>query len=289
MTHVTEHAQAAEAARADVEFNHTGSLGVAVLVGLLLVVSARIGAATLLAAVAVVQALIAVAWVFGTRLPGRRGALVLAALAAAGADVAVSVWPHSKLDTLLAVLGLAMPALFVHQLTRGAARVRIVESLAAIATLVLAEVALPALVQLRHEFGGPTLGGVVVSTVATAAAGALVVGYLVDLVATAPRFDPHVPRGLIAVVASAGLGGSVGYLMLQADRYPQFAAGRGAFVGASVGALVALFAVGMAFVEYGVPMPEAGLSRRIRPVLSVVMSLSFLAPVAFLLCLAIRA
>ncbi|MGH8961003.1 MAG: hypothetical protein ACRDWT_07315 [Jatrophihabitantaceae bacterium] len=276
----------------EVELNHTGSLAVAVLVGLAVALAARLGATALLVALAAVQALLAFAWVFGTRLPGRKGALVVAALAAAGADVAVSVWPHGRLGTLLAVLGLAVPAMFIHQLGRGAARVRVVESLGGIGLLVLAEVALPSLLQLRHEFGAN--GGHVAAGVVAAAAGALVVGYLVDLLAPTPRFDPEVPRGLLAVLASAGLGGSLGYLLLQSDRFTDFIDGRGAFIGASVGALVALFAVCVAFIEHNVPMPDdssrgAGFARRIRPVLGVVMPLSLLAPVAFLLCLAIRA
>jgi hypothetical protein len=269
------------------ELNHTGSLAVAVLVGVGVVACARAGATALLVAVAVVQALLAFAWVFGTRLPGRKGAIVIAALAAGGADVAVSVWPSGRLGTLLAVLGLAIPAMFVHQLMRGAARVRVVESLGGIALLVLAEVALPSLVQLRHEFGAN--GGHVAAGVSAAALGALVVGHLVDLIAPTPRFDPDVPRGLLAVLASAGLGGSLGYLLLQSDRYTDFIDGRGAFIGASLGALVALFAVGVAFVESNTPIPPESFARRIRPVLGVVVPFSLLAPVAFLLCLAIRA
>lgn len=280
-------ASAGPAAPDDTELNRTGSLAVAVLVGVGLLVTARVGATALLAAVAVTQALLALAWVFGTRLPGRKGALVIAALAAGGADVAVSVWPGSRLGTLLAVLGLAVPVMFVHQLSRGAARVRVVESLGAIALLVLAEVCLTALLQLRHEFGAN--GGQVSAGVIAAATGALVVGYLVDLIAPAPRFDPEVPRGLLGVIASAGLGGSLGYLLLQSDRYPDFIDGRGAFVGAALGALVALFAVGAAFIEQNVPLPEQALPRRVRPVLATVVPLSLLAPVAFLLCLAVRA
>ena len=46
---------------------------------------------------------------------------MIAGLAAAASDVAVSVWPHGRLGTLLPVFGLAVPAMFVHQLARGAA------------------------------------------------------------------------------------------------------------------------------------------------------------------------
>jgi hypothetical protein len=271
----------------EVELNHLGSLGVVLLVGSGLIWAARTSAVALLIAIAVVQALVAFAWVFGTRMPGRRGALVIATLAAAGADVAVSIWPHGRLGTLLVVFGLALPVMFVHQLMRGAARVRIVESLGGVAMVVVAVVALTALLQLRHEFSTSTVGGKVVSGVIAAAAGALIVGYLVDLVMPAPRFDPGVARGLLAVVASAGLGGSVGHLMLKDGS--DFLDGRGTFAGAALGAVVAFFAVATAFIEYATPVPEDGFSPRMRPVLSALLPLSLLAPVAFLLCLAIRA
>lgn len=279
-------APVSDGAGQEVELDHLGSLAVTVLTGALLIGAARTSAVALLVAVAVVQAMLALAWVFGTGLPGRKGALVIAALAAGGADVTVSLWPSGRLGTLLIVFGLAIPVMFVHQLMRGAARVRIVESLGGIALIVVAVVALPALIQLRHEFIGPTLGGRVVAGVVAAAAGALVVGYLVDLVFAAPRFDPAVARGLLAVIASTGLGGSIGHLMLRSDA--EFLDGRGAFAGAALGALIAFLAVGVAFIERSAPVPQHGLARRVRPVLSSLLPLSLLAPVAFVLCLAIR-
>jgi hypothetical protein len=197
------------------------------------------------------------------------------------------VGPHGRLGTLLAVFGLAIPVMFVHQLARSAARVRVTDSLGAIAFGVLAVVALPALVQLRHEFTPPSVGGRVVAAVAASAAAALVVGYLVDLVMPAPRFDPAVPRGLLAVVASAGVAGSIGHLVLHAST--GFPNGRGAFVGAAVGAIAAFLAIAAAFVERSTPVPAGGFARRLRPVFAAAVPIALLAPVAFLLCLAVRA
>lgn len=259
----------------------------ALLVGALLVLTARAGAAALLVAVAIVQALIAVVWVYGVGLLGKIGALVLAALAAAGADITASVWPHGQLGTLLIVLALAIPAMIVHQLARGAARVRLIDSLGAIALLVVAEVALPALLQLRHEFTDSASGGDVVAAAIAAAAGGLVVGYLVDLVVPAPRFDADVPRGLLAVIASALCGAAVGYLMLRS--VTEFIGGRGAFAGAALGAVVAFLAVGTSFTEHSCARPASAVGLRLRPLLSVVLPLAMLAPVAYILCLAIRA
>lgn len=282
--------EAAAAAPPELAWNHTGSLAVAILVGAALGITARAGATALLVAIAAVQALLALSWVYGTRVRGRRGAVLIAGLAAAGADVCVSLWPHSRLGTLLIVFALAVPVLFVHQLTRGAARTRVVESLGAVAVLVLAEAALPALLQLRHEFGPDAdAGGQVVSGIAAVVAGALAIGYVVDLLVPAPRFDPAVPRGLLAVLASTGLGGSLGYLLLQSDTLRSLHAGRGAFLGAALGALVALLAVGAAFVEHAAGTDGTAPLPRLRPVLAVLVPVAVLAPVAFLLALAIRA
>ncbi|MDP9091585.1 MAG: hypothetical protein M3N95_01195 [Actinomycetota bacterium] len=274
-----------EAPEPEVELNLLGSLAVVLVVGVGLVFAARAGALALLIAVAVVQALLAVAWIFATSMPGRIGGLFVAAGAAAGSDLAVSIWPHSRLETLLAVFALAIPLMFVHQLSRGAARVRIVESLSGVAMLVAAVTAVPALLQLRHEFAPSSAGAHVVAGVTEAAAGALIVGYLVDMIMPAPRFDAAIGRGLLAVVAAAGLGGSVGHLAITGGA--QFHGARGAFIGAALGALVGLLAVAVAFVEFASP-PAGGLALRARPVLSALLPLSLIAPIAFLLCLAIR-
>ena len=276
----------APSATDDERYNYTGSAAVAIVVGLGVGLSARSSAVALLAAVAVVQAVLALAWVYGLDLPGRRGALVIAAMASAAADTVTSVWPHGRLGALLAVFGLAMPVLFLHQLSRGAVRLNVLASLGGLAMLVLAEVGLPALVQLRHEFVVAHTGGQVVFGVMLAGAGGLVVGFLVDMIVTVPRFDPDVPRGLLGLLASAGFGGSAGYLTLRHSA--EFFGGRGAFAGAAVGAVAGLFAVAVSFAEHGAPLAEHGFARRVRPLLGVLVPLAFLAPIAFLLCLAIR-
>jgi len=270
----------------EVDLSLLGTLVAALVVGAALAGTARAGAVALLVAVAAAQAVLAVAWVYGTEMPGRKGALILAAMAATAADVTVSVWPHGRLGALLAVLGLAIPVMFVHQLARGAVRSQVVSSLSAVAVLVLCEVSLPALLQLRHEFGAGSSAGRVASAAAAALAGALVVGCLVDVLLPAPRFDPAVSRGLLGLVASAGLGGSLGYLLLHDTA--AFPHGRGLFVGAALGALAGLVAVATAFVLHTTAVPAAATGRRLRPVLAGVFPLAVLAPVAFLICLAIR-
>jgi hypothetical protein len=268
-------------------YNFLGGAAIAVVAGVALAVTGRTSPAALLVAVAVLQALLAAAWPLGLAVPGRKGAVVVAAMAAAGADAVVWTWPAGRLGTLLAVLGLAVPVLYVHQLARGAARVRALESLGGLAILVFSEVALPTLLQLRHEFAGTGTGADAVVAVVAASAGALAVGYLADLVYAGPRFDARVPRGLLAIVLATAAGAAIGALVLR--QASEFVGGRGAFTGAALGVLSALFAVAVAFVERDVPLAESGFARRARPVLATLVPLSLLAPLGFLLCLAIRA
>lgn len=274
-----------EDALTEVELALSVTLAAALIVGGGLVGAARAGAVTLLIGVAVAQTLFAAAWVFGTVMPGRRGALVIAVLTAAGADVTVSVWPHGRLGTLLPVFGVAIPAMFIHQLVRGAARVHIVSSLSATALLVLAEVSFAALPQLRHEFGTKH-GGAVAAAAIAALAAALVIGCLVDLLLPAPRFDPAVGRGLLALIASTGLGGSIGYLMLRDQ--PAFTDSRSTFTGAALGALAGLVAIATAFILHTTPQPPTETGRRLRPTLGALLPIAVLGPAAFLLCLALR-
>ena len=258
----------------------------AVVLGAGLAFAARHSALTLLIAVAVAQALLALVWVFGTAMPGRWGGLVIATLASAGADVAVSVRPHERLGVLLTVLGLVIPAIFIHQLARGAARVQVVTSMGAVALLAVAEVALAALPQTRHEFTPADAGGKVVAAVVASIAVALAVGFVVDTLLPVPRFDQDVARGLLALVVSAAAGAGVGYLMLHSQQ--RFGDARGAFVGAALGVLAALVSVACSFVLYTTPVPGARWAARLRVAVTALLPIAVLAPPAFLLCLAVR-
>lgn len=267
--------------------SRVAGLVVAIVFGGGLTAAARSGGVALLVAVAVVQAVLIVSWAVSVALPGARGSIAVAAAAAGASDFAVSYWPHGRLGTLLPVLGLAVPVMFAHQLARGAARVKLVASLSGVALIVTAVVALPALVQLRHEFAPASLGDHVAAAVAGAAAAGLVAGHLVDMVVPAPRFDPAVPRGALALLAAAVVGGSVSYLILRSEA--EFVDGRAAFVGLASGVLAGLFAIAGSFVVHGLPPRATAWAPRLRPVVAVLLSLCILAPEAFLLCLAIRA
>ena len=265
------------------QIDHASGAVVAILAGALLAICAHLGALALLIAVAVVQGALIGAWILGTGLPGRIGAAIMAAMAAAAADTVVSVWPHGQLGELLPVLGLMLPAAFVHQLTRGVVRNRVVESLSDISVLIVAVVALAALIQLRHE----ALPPLTAYAVTLAVAAALTVGHFVDLLLPAPRFDADVRRGLPAVVAGALVSALV--IQLELGSELDFSGGRALFLGAAIGVIVALFAVGSGFIQVASSLPRTGRAVRLQPVFGTLLPIALVAPVAYLLCLAIHA
>jgi len=223
--------------------NHLQLAVLSGLLGAILAAGAHFGPTPLLVAVAIVQAVLIPCWVFGTGLPGRIGALLLGTLAAAGADAATVHWHESGYSPVLGVLGVAIPLMFVHQLTRGVVRTRVVESMAAIAVLVIGVVALAGLLVLRRQGSGETI---TVALLAAVAVG-LVVDHLTDAVLPAPRFDPAMDRGLPGVLAGVVAGGLMGLLLLRQDI--DFAGGRGPFLGAAVAAVACLLSIGASFAE----------------------------------------
>jgi hypothetical protein len=197
----------------------------------------------LLIAIAIVQAVLIPSWVLGGGLPGRIGALLLGGLAAAGADAATTHWPNSGYSPVLGVLAVAIPLMFAHQLTRGVVRTRVVESMAGIAVLVIAVVALAGLIVLRRQGNGETITLALIGAIGAG----LVVNHLTDAVLSAPRFDPIIDRGLPAVLAGLLVGGLVGLLALRRDI--DFAGGRSAFFGAAVAGVACLLSIGASFAE----------------------------------------
>lgn len=220
----------------------------------------------------------------GAAVPGRIGTALVGAAAAAGADIAASVRPHDALAPMLVVLGLTIPAMFIHQLTRGVVRGYVVESVSGIAVVVVAVVALSALLQLRHEFDGArmTEAAVVVAGVAVALA------YLVDLVWSRPRFDPQVPRGLTGVVVGIAGATAAGVLVLRAlTQYGNLIA---ALLCGIIAAVAALVSVSASMISAGIAVGTAravpgGVVERLRPVALAILPLALVAPVAYLLLL----
>ena len=211
------------------------------LAGGLLAAGNDLGSAALIAAVGVLQAVLIGAWVFGTGLPGRIGALLMGVAASAAADLLVLRYHQHGYQPILGVLGVAIPVMFIHQLTRGVVRSRVVESLADITVLLLAVTAVAGLVLLRYEGNGQRE----VLTVVAAMTAGLLVDHLTDLVAPAPRFDPQVDRGLPGVVLGIAAGAAMGMLLLRHDL--DFGGGRAAFAGGAIAAVASLLSIGASF------------------------------------------
>jgi len=119
-----------------------------------LAVASYFGPAAMIGAVAIVQAVLVVTWVFGTALPGRIGALILGVSASGAGDFVATRYHSDGYAPLLGVLGVGIPLMFVHQLTRGVVRTRVVESLADITVLVVACVATTGFILLRYQSNG---------------------------------------------------------------------------------------------------------------------------------------
>lgn len=248
----------------------TALVAVAVTAGL--AVATRHGTAGMLAGVGAVQALLAPAWLLGTGVPGRRGGIVLGLATAAAADALLVADGRTSLAVLVGVLALAVPALLVHQLTRGV--VRVTESLSGLGLLVTAQVALAGCLALARAPDGARL----VSAVVVSAGAGLAVARLVDAAVPAPRFAGDVPYGLPAVLAAVAAGAVAGVLHVPGAE--RLGAAGGAALGAVVAGLAALLAVGVGYLER--------TDRRAAPAyLGVALPVALAAPAGYLLALTV--
>jgi hypothetical protein len=249
----------------------------AVVVGVVVTAGAALaGRAGVVAGVALAQAGLVPAWVSALRRPGRIGSLLVGAGAAAAADAVLVVKDRTSPAALLGVLGLAVPALVVHQLTRGVVRVRVTESLAGVATVVAAGVALATPVALARAVDGPRLVG----AVALAAAAGLAAARLTDAAAPVPRITAGLPHGLLALLAAA-LAGAAAAAATAGGPLPAAAA---AGVGALVAAVAALAAVGTGFALAAVPDRPPVLAAAY---LSAVLPFALALPVGYLAVLSV--
>jgi len=149
-----------------------------------------------------VQLFFVLSWTVALRPPGPWVVTVVGLAAAAGADLA-AVLPA---EASLAPLGYVTVAGFVFgvlgQLLRGAGRQGVTESLGATLAVVVGVVAFASLLVLdRHPMGTRSIVACL-----SAAAVALVVARLADVVLPVPRTSPEVPRGTIGVILGAMTG-----------------------------------------------------------------------------------
>ena len=253
---------------------------ISAMTGAALLAGSYIGHAGLLVAAAVVQTALVFSWVLGTALPGRIGAIILGVLAAAGADAAVSRWHDSGFGPVLGLLGLAVPAMFIHQLTRGVVRIRVLESMSDITVLLVAVVSVAGLLLLRRQGDGETTTPAVIAAITAA----LTAAHLTDSLLARPRFDPTVERGVAGVVAGVVVAAAVGVLWLRS--VIGFTGARSAFVAATIGGLSCLISVGVSFAGSHAGFDAGGRRPavpRLRPIASVLLTVGLGAPLGYVL------
>jgi hypothetical protein len=229
------------------------------LVGVALVVGCRLGTVPTVVAVAVIQTVLVLTWVSGFAVPGRVGALLLGLAASAGADAVLVRWNSTGYEPVLAVLGLALPAMFGHQLLRGVMRARVVESLSDIAVLLLGVTSLSGLIVLRYQDDGRTL----VTAIVAATAAGLFVDQLTDIGLPVLRFDAAVRRGLPGVLLGAVAGGALAAVVLR--HLIDFTHLRAAFAGAVTAVVACLLSVGTSFAGASTTFSPAPAPVPMRP------------------------
>lgn len=258
-----------------------GNLGAAVVAAVVtvaLVVPALFGARGLAAAIGVLQVLLVYAWVMGTAMPGRIGALLIGVGAAAGFDYVVYRHPVDGVGPIVDVFAVVFVAVIVHQLSRGVVRVRVAESIAHVCLVSAALAAFTGLIALRGSTHGETLLSVSVTAIGLA----MVAGHLVDAVAPVPRFDRDVEHGLLAVVVSTAVGAGVGYLRVsQSDLTIEPTSG--ALLGGALGLVSALVGVAVAYICEASNPRRAPFGGFTLPYLRAAVPFALTAPVAFLL------
>jgi hypothetical protein len=225
---------------------HLGAAALAAVVCPALVVAAHVSRLGLLAGLGALQALLVLAWVLGTGLPGRIGGLLIGAAVAGGADAVLHLRDRASLSGLLGVLGLTVPALLLHQLSRGVVRVRVTESMSGVAALSAAGASAASYLALARAVEGTRL----VSAALAAAGVGLVAGRLIDIALPVPRFTAEVPYGLLAVGASIALGATTGAAHSLGAR--QLEIGEGALLGAGTAGVAALVAVAVGYIGQAV-------------------------------------
>ena len=227
-----------------------------------------------LAAVVLLQLVLVAAWVVATGIRGFVGSLALGVLAAVGADLAMVLPARPELDGLLVVLGLGFLATVVHQMTRPAPRRYLVASLAGVVLLICSVSALAVLLAVGRLQDGPRS----LETAVLVVGAALLVGHLVDLVLPRPQIAAGVPRGLLGVVLAVLA--AVVVALLRRDGGTLLASMSAATLGASLGGVAALMALGASYV-----VAERGAASWSLPVVQAVLPLAAAAPVAYALVL----
>ncbi|HEY9389401.1 MAG TPA: hypothetical protein VIR27_06465 [Mycobacteriales bacterium] len=263
--------------QAEARSSNLGAAVVAAALTVALVLPPQAGRIGVVAALAVVQVLLVYAWVVGTAMPGRIGALLLGIGTALACDALVYRFPHEGLGPIMYAYAGTFVLAIVHQLSRGVVRVRVTESVAHVCLLSAGAVALTGYLAVQNAVGATLLSAAVSATGL-----AVVAGLLVDTVLPVPRFDTGVDHGLLGVLAATAVGAGVGWLRIgQAGLSTDPVVG--AVFGGGLGLLAALVGIGVAYVCESASPRRAPFGGLTLPYLRAALPFALTAPVAFVL------
>lgn len=257
-----------------------GSVATSVLTSVvagLLVLASLAGREVLAGAVFPLQAALVVGWLAALGVEAALGGAVIGLAAAAVADALMAAGPTDA-RRLVAVVSVGLLIAMAHQLLRRDGRPGLTASLTATVSVVALVCALAALPALRAAAGGNSA----VRAALTAAAGAVLVAWLCDLVAPRPALSGVARRGWVGVVlgmaVAAGIGAGIG--SARDDLGP----GHGAILATAVAAvaLAASIAVDLGRADLaGHPPPgRRRVGAGLLP-LAVVLPITASAPVAY--------
>ena len=251
------------------------ALAVAALVAL----PAAAGSSGRLAAVALLQAALVVAWSFATSRADLVGSLLFGAAAAAAADLVMEVPDRPTVGGLVVVLGLGVPVAVLRQMFRRP-REALVASLAGSVLLLCA---LCSFAVLLRELGGAE--GARLSASSLIAVGAAVVSaHVVDLLLPRPQIAYGVPRGLLALVVAVLAAGAVTWFRRRPeDLFDTLGA---AIYGGIVGAVAVLVSLAASYIVVQADRSARDPRRRGRwalPIIQALLPVAACAPIALAL------
>jgi hypothetical protein len=235
------------------------------------------GRAALAGAVFPLQLLLVVGWLGALRVRAGLGAAGIAIGAAAIADVLVATGPADA-RRLLAVNAVGLLVALIHQLTRRDGRPGLTASLAGTVSAIALVCALATFAALRAGKGGSSAALIALG----AAAGALLVAWLCDFVATRPAISGVPMRGWIGLLLGLGVACAIGAGVGAAR--DEIGVSSGVLIGGAVAAVALAVGVGvdLARVTAASARPTEARRRTVGLVpLAVVLPLAAAAPVAY--------
>ena len=232
-----------------------------------------------LVAVALLQAVLVLAWVVATARRELAGAILLASAAAVAADLVFVLPERPSVGGLAVVLGLVLPAAVLRQMLRRP-REALVASLAGSVVLLCAVCSLALLLR---EPGGLEEASRE-SNALLAVGAALVAAHLVDLVLPRPQVAYGVPRGLLGLVLAVLAAGAVTWLRRRPDELSD--ALGAAIYGGVAGAVAVLVSLAASYIVVEADRAAADTRRPGRsalPVIQALLPLAACAPIALAL------